>query len=140
MKYHAARAYLLLMVLFFSCSYLAPRKLAVGPVAGKKEVMFSFYAPSAGRVQLGGDWAQNNWTRGDGSAGETNIGLMSDEGGNGVWEIKIELPPGRYKYLFLVDEQKWYLDPGNAEETDGGPVNRCSQIVLMKRDGRLVLK
>jgi 1,4-alpha-glucan branching enzyme len=128
------------VVLAASCAHLAPRKRAAGPEVVGDEVVFRFYAPSAGRVQLAGDWPENNWARGDGSAGEANIGLMSDNDGDGIWEIKVALPPGRYRYLFLVDENTWHLDPGNPEEVDGGPRTKCSNILLFLRDGTLELK
>lgn len=123
-----------------SCAHMAPRKRAAGPEIAGKEIVFRFYAPSAGRVQLAGDWPENNWARGDGSAGEAAIGLMSDNDGDGMWEITVALPPGRYRYLFLVDEDTWHLDPGNPEEIEGGPRMRCSQILLFLRDGVMELK
>jgi 1,4-alpha-glucan branching enzyme len=120
---------------FAGCSYLAPRNIAKGPALDGDEVMFRFYAPTARRVQIGGDWPGNNWARGDGSVGEANVGLMDDKDGDGVWEIRIALRPGRYRYLFLVDENTWHTDPGNVEEVSGGPAQVCSQIVVhMSRD------
>ncbi len=124
-----------------SCSYLASRKVAApGPRVERDHIVFRFYAPSAGRVQIGGDWPENNWTRGDGSAGEANIGLMSDDDGDGVWEISLRLPPGRYLYLFLVDENQWFTDPGNNEEVEGGPQGRCSRISIFERNGVLQIR
>lgn len=129
----------LLSLVSFSCSWFAPRKSAPGPVMSNGEVLFRVYAPSAGRVQLAGDWSENNWARGDGSAGEANIGLMADEDGDGIWEIRVTLPPGTYRYLFLVDEHRWRIDPGNPDEVDGGPERRCSRIVLFERADTLEL-
>jgi hypothetical protein len=122
------------------CSYFAPRKNAGGPAAGEEGIIFRFYAPAAGRVQLAGDWPENNWARGDGSVGEADIGLMEDENGDGVWEITVPLPPGRYRYLFWVDENTWHLDPGNPEEVTGGPRKKCSQIILISRNGKTELR
>lgn len=112
------------------CGYLAPRKLSYGPVVQDGQVFFRYYAPSAQRVQLAGSWPENNWARGDGSVGEANVGLMEDDDGDGVWEIAVALAPGRYEYLFWVDENTWHLDPGNPEEVPGGPAGTSSQIVL----------
>jgi hypothetical protein len=122
------------------CSYFAPRKSAGGPVAGEEGVTFRFYAPAAGCVQLAGDWPENNWARGDGSVGEADIGLMDDENGDGIWEITVLLPPGRYRYLFWVDENTWHLDPGNPEEVMGGPGKKCSQVILVSRDGKTEIR
>jgi len=122
------------------CSYFAPRKNAGGPVVGEDGVTFRFYAPVAGRVQLAGDWPENNWARGDGSVGEADIGLMEDKNGDGIWEITVPLPPGRYRYLFWVDENTWHLDPGNPEEVTGGEGRKCSQIILVSRNDRLEIR
>lgn len=127
-------------VLAGSCGYLAPRARDPGPAAGEGGIVFRFYAPSARRVQLAGDWPENNWARGDGSVGEANVGLMDDSNGDGMWEITIALPPGRYKYLFWVDELSWRLDPGSPEEVPGGPAGTCSQLVLYSVNGRLEIR
>lgn len=112
------------------CAYLAPRSQSPGPAVEEAGIVFRFYAPSARRVQLAGDWPENNWARGDGSVGEANIGLMQDADGDGLWEITVPLAPGRYRYLFWVDENTWHLDPGNLEEVPGGPAGTCSALVL----------
>jgi hypothetical protein len=129
-----------ILLIVSGCSYLLPRQIAQGPTLKDGEVLFRYYAPNARRVQLGGDWPQNNWTRGDGSVGEANIGLMEDDNNDGTWEIRVALPAGRYKYVFLVDENTWHTDPGNVEEVRGGPVELCSQIVLHTEGGRLEIR
>jgi 1,4-alpha-glucan branching enzyme len=130
---------LITLVVASSCAYLG-RRTHRGPTLEDNEVLFRYYAPTARRVQLAGDWQGNNWARGDGSAGEANIGLMEDRDGDGVWEIQVALPPGRYRYVFLVDENTWHTDPGNPEEVEGGPVQRCSQIVLHTKNNRLEIR
>ena len=32
---------------------------------------------------------------------------------NGMWTIKVSIPPGTYGYKFLVDEKDWVFDPNN---------------------------
>jgi len=123
-----------------ACTYLAPRQRALGPAVVDGGVRFQFYAVAAVRVQLAGDWPENNWARGDGAAGEADIGLMADADGDGVWEIVVALEPGRYQYLFWVDENTWRTDPGNPEETAGGPAGRASLITVFRRDGRLEIR
>jgi hypothetical protein len=86
-------------------------------------------------VQLAGNWPENNWARGDGSAGEADIGLMT-AGKEGLWEIVIPLDAGRYQYLFWVDEATWHLDPGNPEEVSGGPAGVASLLMVFTRDGK----
>ena len=122
------------------CSYFAARENAGGPVLTDEGAKFRYYAPVAGRVQLAGDWPENNWAKGDGSAGEADIGLMDDSNGDGIWEITVQLPPGRYRYLFWVDENTWHLDPGNPEEVAGGPGGKCSHIVLVLHNRELEIR
>jgi hypothetical protein len=130
----------LLIVSAAGCSYFAPRKNAGGPALTEEGTTFRYYAPVAGRVQLAGDWPENNWAKGDGSAGEADIGLMDDSNGDGIWEITVQLPPGRYRYLFWIDENTWHLDPGNPEEIAGGPAGKCSQIILVLHKGELEIR
>lgn len=124
----------------WSCGYLVSRQAMDGPQLVDGDVVFRFFAPTARRVQLAGDWPGNNWARGDGSVGEANIGLMADDDADGVWELAVTLGPGRYRYLFWVDETLWQIDPGNPDEVDGGPARRCSQIVVHINDNRLELR
>lgn len=132
--------WIFILIIVSGCGYLLPRQIAQGPTLVESDVLFRYYAPNARRVQLGGDWQGNNWTRGDGRAGEANIGLMQDDNNDGIWEIRVALPAGRYKYLFLVDENTWHTDPGNVEEVQGGPAELCSQIVLHTEGGRLEIR
>jgi chromosome partitioning protein len=73
----------------------------LAPAVTPEGVMFSIEAPDAERVQLAGDF--NNWTV-DGSE-------MEDTGG--VWTKVLKLPPGRYRYRYVVDG-RWQNDPLNA--------------------------
>ena len=73
----------------------------VAPAVTAEGVMFTIEAPDAERVQLAGDF--NNWTL-DGSEMEA-VG--------GVWKKVVQLPPGRYRYRYVVDGQ-WQNDPLNA--------------------------
>lgn len=116
------------------CASLAPRARATGPAVADDGVRFRFFAPTAHRVQLAGSWPENNWAKGDGSVGEANVGLMSDDDADGMWEIVVPLSAGRYQYLFWIDEATWSLDPGNPEEVQAGPQGRASEIVVVVRD------
>jgi hypothetical protein len=128
------------LLLAIGCSYLAPRDRAAGPAVVDGGVVFRYYAPTASRVQLAGDWPENNWARGDGSAGEADIGLMSDDDGDGLWEITVALGPGRYHYIFWVNETTWRVDPGNPEEVSGGPAGTASLLTVFMRNGKLEMR
>ncbi len=122
------------------CAFLAPRSRVPGPVVTPDGVRFVFFAPSAHRVQLAGSWPGNNWARGDGAAGEADIGLMADDDGDGLWEIVVALPAGRHQYLFWIDEASWRVDPGNPEQVEAGPEGLASQLLLVARGDRMELR
>ena len=123
-----------------SCASLAPRSRAAMPAVTDDGVRFSFFAPSAHRVQLAGSWPGNNWAKGDGPVGEADIGLMSDDDGDGVWDVVVTLTPGRYQYLFWLDEAVWRIDPGNPAEVAAGPAGRASEILIVDRGGELEVR
>jgi 1,4-alpha-glucan branching enzyme len=131
---------LVALQLLAGCASLAPRSRAAGPMMTAEGVRFRFFAPSAHRVQLAGSWPENNWARGDGPAGEADIGLMTDDDNDGTWEIVVPLEPGRYQYLFWLDESTWKLDPGNPAEVDGGPARKASEVVVVQRGGSMEVR
>jgi len=71
------------------------------PTVTSEGVVFTVAARDAHRVQLAGDF--NDWVA-DG-------GEMEPRGG--VWVKVLKLPPGRYRYRFVVDGQ-WQSDPHNS--------------------------
>ncbi|HXB56669.1 MAG TPA: hypothetical protein VN461_18010 [Vicinamibacteria bacterium] len=42
------------------------------------------------------------------------------KGEDGVWKTRLSLPPGRYRYAFVVDSDKWVADPQAATVLDSG--------------------
>lgn len=139
-RYTRAGVVVLAIALASGCASLAPRSRAPGPTMTNDGVRFRFFAPSAHRVQLAGSWPENNWARGDGSVGEADVGLMQDDDNDGTWELVVPLEPGRYQYLFWLDEATWKLDPGNPSEVDAGPARRASEIVVVERDGSMEVR
>ena len=69
----------------------------------RREACFRINAPSARAVKIAGDFTE--WDK-------TPLNLQSTEDGN--WQLKMQLPPGRYSYRFLVDGE-WHDDPINTE-------------------------
>ena len=49
---------------------------------------------------------------------------------NGRWVCRVDLPPGKYLYQFVVDDE-WIPDPGNPVIEDSG--NGSMASVVMKR-------
>jgi len=78
-----------------------PVPLAGAPAVTSNGVMFTLEAPDAESVQLAGDF--NGWIL-DGSEMELT---------DGVWKKVVELPPGRYRYRYVIDG-RWQSDPLNA--------------------------
>ena len=71
---------------------------------------FTVKAPRAHLVSLAGDF--NNWR-------PDQYRLIKAEA-EGVWTISVPLPPGRYKYMFILDGRKWQTDPlAESYEHDG---------------------
>jgi anti-sigma factor RsiW len=42
------------------------------------------------------------------------------KGEDGVWRTRLSLPPGRYRYAFVVDRDKWVADPHSATVVESG--------------------
>ena len=73
----------------------------IGRDMPQRIVEFVFPDPGAREVYVAGDF--NSWRIGEESRLEKK---------NGVWVKTISLPPGRYRYRFVVDG-KWMDDPNN---------------------------
>ena len=111
------------LLLAFSCSRYLEGALE-SPVIDNGAVTFRFFSPSARTVQVAGDW--NNWARGDAETGEVLVGLMNKNEKDGIWQITCQLPAGRYRYSFIIDETRRVLDPVNPRVTEdpwGGKAN-----------------
>jgi 1,4-alpha-glucan branching enzyme len=67
-------------------------------------VEFALKAPEAKAVFVAGDF--NNWTM--------DKDKMT-KGQDGIWRIKMTIPPGKYQYKFVVDGQ-WKEDPENTKK------------------------
>jgi hypothetical protein len=67
------------------------------------EVQFSLKLNDnkAHTVAIAGDF--NGWNP------QTN--LLKDSEGDGIWTGTLNLKPGRYEYMFVLDGEKWFPDP-----------------------------
>ncbi len=86
----------------------------------KDAVVFMTLYPHAGCVQLAGDF--NNW--------QPQNTPMEKVGEDGVWQIKLNLPQGRYRYRIVVDG-KWQQDPYN-ELTELNPFGEYNSVFEAK--------
>lgn len=75
--------------------------LAVGQVDTVHLVRFALVAPSARSVALVGDF--NAWNP---------VATQLDPSeSSGVWRVSVPLTAGRHEYAFIVDGERWVVDP-----------------------------
>jgi len=88
----------------------APASSPIGDVSDKRvRVRFQFQAKGARRVALAGSF--NQWRSDD--------IVLEPSSGDGVFTGTLELLPGDYEYMFVVDG-KWMTDPAAGERRDDG--------------------
>jgi hypothetical protein len=121
--------FILVLALFLSCGKYLEESLDSARFDGN-DVVFSVKAPSARTVQIAADWPGNNWARGDAEEGEVLVGLMERSAEAGVWQIRVRLAPGRYRYRFLINEVEWLLDPENPRVVDDGRGGTANLLVV----------
>jgi hypothetical protein len=90
-------------------------------------VKFILFAPAAKQVTLAGTF--NHW-----DAGTTPLARVGDEG---VWVVTLGLPVGQHQYAFLVDGQRWVVDPA-APAVDDGFGRKNSVISVSAARGRVL--
>jgi 1,4-alpha-glucan branching enzyme len=115
---------LLLIPLVFSVLFLMCRFAStydpIQPAALEERVpiLFVYRDDNAGAVCVAGDF--NSWS------GQSDC--MSRSGD--VWSVVVSLPPGRYSYLFIVDDRDWREDPGCALAEDSGFGTKNSVLIV----------
>jgi chromosome partitioning protein len=82
-------------------------------------VFVSLY-PRASTVQIAGDF--NNW--------QPTKTPMKRVGDSGIWQTKLKLPQGKYRYRLVVDGQ-WQQDPYN-ERTEVNPFGEYNSVLEVK--------
>jgi len=83
-------------------------------------VIFVTLYPRAENVQIAGDF--NNW--------QPTLTPMEKIGHSGVWQTKMKLPQGKYRYRLVVDGQ-WQQDPYN-EHAEMNPFGEFNSILEVK--------
>jgi len=91
-----------------------------GVTQANDAAVFVTLYPRAQQVQIAGDF--NNW-----QPDQTPMEKVSD---NGVWQTKMSLPAGRYRYRLVVDGQ-WQQDPYN-EITELNPFGGLNSVLEVK--------
>jgi len=83
--------------------------LTLNPASGGTgTVTFALVVPdNSTGVSLVGDFT-------DWQAGRVRM----EPAGDHRWEVKVDLPPGRYRYAYVTDEGEWLADAGAAPAPD----------------------
>jgi len=88
----------------------------------ERPTTFLLLAPRATTVALVGDF--NDW---DPSA--TPLQSVGDS----AWFVVVSLKPGRYRYSFVVDGQRWMADPTAARAVDHDFGPESSVVTVLSR-------
>ena len=99
------RASLLVLVLLIAACAGARQPGRVG----RSDRLFTVVAPDARTVAVAGSF--NRW--------DPSTHPLSGPDLSGRWTVVIPLPPGRYEYLFVVDDKEWVTDPPALSVEDG---------------------
>lgn len=97
------------------------RRIRTAPPAAapaSRAVHFELTAPQAKQVFIAGSF--NDWRTTD---------LPMIRLGDGKWAKDLALPPGRYEYLFCVDDT-WVPDPA-AAETVPNPFSGVNAVIVV---------
>ena len=97
---------------------LPPREKPDAP----RLIPFVVTAPDVERVTIVGDF--NDW---DPQA--TPLARLS---GN-AWGVMVKLPPGRYRYSFVLDGSRWIADPGAPRAADDDFGSQSSVTTILAR-------
>ncbi len=87
-----------------------------------REVVVHFRDAAANDVRIAGDF--NGWVPDKGVRS-----LIESEGRTRVWTKILQLPPGRYRYRYVVDGE-WREDPDNPDVVADAPGGRNSVLVV----------
>lgn len=90
-------------------------------------VRFVLVDSTARTVSVVGDF--NGWRR-----GETPLNAGSKPG---VWSVSLPLSPGRHEYAFIVDGERWVIDPASIASSDEFGTESSVMMVAPERIGAL---
>jgi hypothetical protein len=112
----AGAAAIAAVFLFFAFTFLFNFSELPGQPSQKEaaahqvEVTFTISGIKANQIAVAGDF--NGWN--------TNANQLEDPDGDGIWIGKMQLEPGRYEYMLVVDDGKWVTDPTAKVYADDG--------------------
>ncbi len=95
-------------------------------------VKFEMFCPSAGQVRVVGTFA---------SGCQSMVPMSSD--GDGWWTVRLQLEPGAYEFLYLVDDDIWlpdYAAHGVSRSRSGQWISRLEVEGLRQDSQSLAMK
>jgi chromosome partitioning protein len=102
--------------------FAAEAEVAAFDTDAPREVVVRFRDQAASDVRIAGDF--NGWVPDKGVRS-----LIESEGATRVWTKILQLPPGRYRYRYVVDGE-WREDPDNPDVIADTPGGRNSLLVV----------
>jgi len=94
-------------------------------VAQQVEVTFTISGINANQIAVAGDF--NSWN--------TSANQLEDPDGDGIWTGKMQLEPGRYEYMLVVDDGKWVTDPNAKVYADDGFGSKNAVLFINNNNG-----
>jgi hypothetical protein len=94
-------------------------------VAQQVEVTFTISGINANQIAVAGDF--NGWN--------TSANQLEDPDGDGIWTGKMQLEPGRYEYMLVVDDGKWVTDPNAKVYADDGFGSKNAVLFINNNSG-----
>lgn len=114
------------LVIFFAFTFIFNTPVT-SPICSA-EVQFSLRISDnkTHTVAIAGDF--NNWN--------PQANLLEDPESDGIWTATLNLEPGRYEYMFVMDGEKWFPDPNALRYVKDGfgnknailEINNCTFI------------
>lgn len=89
------------------------------------EVTFNISGIEAQTIAVAGDF--NGWN--------INANQLEDPDGDGIWTGKMQLEPGRYEYMLVVDDGKWVTDPNAKVYANDGFGSKNAVLFINNSDG-----
>ncbi len=109
---------------FFAFTFLFRPSLlpGQGETLAQVEVAFTISGIEAQSIAVAGDF--NGWC--------ISANKLEDPEGDGIWTGKINLKPGRYEYMLVVDDAKWVPDPNAKAYVNDGFGSKNAVLYINK--------
>ena len=102
------------LVVFFAFTFIFNAPDA--PSICSAEVQFS--------LRIGDDKAHTVAIAGDFNGWNPQANTLEDPDGDGIWTATLDLEPGRYEYMFVLDGEEWFPDPNALRYVKDGFGNK----------------